>query len=219
MRYTGNETVLLNETFVSLQGESVRMGLPTTFFRLTGCPMRCRYCDTQFAYDEGKPVTIAELVEEAVRNGVHHVTVTGGEPLAQLHAPELLTALCDVGFDVSIETGGACSLELVDTRVMIVLDIKTPDSGEMERNLPANLAYLKPEDQIKFVLMSREDYEWAARRLREDPLLGRCDVLFSPAIGWLEPTALAEWIVSDRLDVRFQMQLHKWLWPFEERGR
>ena len=219
MQYTGNETVLLNETFVSLQGESVRMGLPTTFFRLMGCPLRCRYCDTRFAYDEGRPVTINELVQLAQANGVLQVSVTGGEPLAQLHTPELLSALCDAGFEVSLETGGACPLDPVDPRVMIVLDIKTPDSGEVGKNLPANLICLKPSDQIKFVLMSRDDYDWACRRLREDPLLGRCDVLFSPAVGWLEPTSLADWIVADRLDVRFQMQLHKWLWPFEERGR
>lgn len=212
-------SVVLNELFVSLQGESVRAGLPTTFIRLTGCPLRCHYCDTTYAYQTGESVSIEQILNQTVQIGARWVTLTGGEPLAQPNAFLLLSALCDEGFVVSVETGGSQSIKKVDNRVMIVLDMKTPGSGEEQQNLATNIAFLKPTDQIKFVLTSRADYDWACAQLQQEALFDRCEVLFSAAAGMLEPTHLAEWIIADRLKVRFQLQLHKWLWPAEERGR
>jgi 7-carboxy-7-deazaguanine synthase len=202
----------ITEIFHSLQGESVTVGLPTVFIRLTGCPLRCQYCDTAYAFNGGKMMPIADIVEQAAAFACHHICVTGGEPLAQPGCWELLKQLCDAGHAVSIETSGARSIEGVDERVMIVMDLKTPGSGEVDKNKLTNLDFLKPSDQIKFVLCHREDYQWATKMVNDHQLARRFQVLFSPSFGQLNPTALADWIIEDRIPVRFQLQLHKLLW-------
>ncbi|MBL8197990.1 MAG: 7-carboxy-7-deazaguanine synthase QueE [Chromatiales bacterium] len=202
----------ITEIFHSLQGESRPAGYPTAFVRLTGCPLRCLYCDTSYAFQGGTRVTVPDVLEQISAFRVRHVCVTGGEPLAQPACLELLGALCDAGYAVSLETSGALDIAAVDSRVMVVLDIKTPDSGESERNLWENLARLKREDQIKFVICSRSDYEWSKRILAERQLEKLCEVLFSPSWGQLPARDLAEWVLADRLPVRFQLQLHKYLW-------
>jgi 7-carboxy-7-deazaguanine synthase len=204
----------LTETFVSIQGEADSVGWPTLFIRLTGCPLRCVYCDTQYAFYGGEWRTVPELLEVARGSGVRHVCVTGGEPLAQKPCLELLAALCEAGFVVSLETSGAMDVAAVDARVSRVVDLKTPGSGEQGRNRLANLDVLRSHDQIKLVICSRADYEWAREFLRDRPALP-CPVLFSPSWGEVEPRALAEWILADRLDVRLQIQLHKILWGNE----
>lgn len=208
----------ITEIFYSLQGETSRVGLPTVFVRLTGCPMRCTYCDTTYAFTGGQNMEIAHILEEVKRHGAQYVTVTGGEPLAQKNCLELLKALCDSGYDVSLETGGALDISQVDERVVKVLDIKTPGSGEAEKNLWANLAHLNPHDEIKIVLCDEADYAWARQILAEHALDQQCAVLFAPVQGKLSPTALADWILRDHLPVRMQIQLHKLLWG-DERGR
>lgn len=202
----------ITEIFHSLQGEARPAGYPTAFIRLTGCPLRCVYCDTSYAFQGGMRLGIADVLERIAEYSVRHVCVTGGEPLAQPACLELLAALCDAGYTVSLETSGALDISAVDPRVMVVLDIKTPDSGESERNLWANLARLKREDQLKFVICSRADYEWAKVVLGERKLEQLCEVLFSPSWGQLPARDLAEWVLADRLPVRFQLQLHKYLW-------
>jgi 7-carboxy-7-deazaguanine synthase len=202
----------VTETFVSIQGEADAVGWPTLFIRLTGCPLRCVYCDTQYAFHGGEWRTLEELLAVAQGSGVRHVCVTGGEPLAQKACLELLRALCDAGFDVSLETSGALDVTPVDPRVSRVVDLKTPDSGEATRNRLENLDALTPRDQVKVVMCSRADYEWARDLFRGRPSPPMCAVLFSPVWGELEPRALAEWILEDRLDVRLQVQLHKVLW-------
>ncbi len=215
----GESHVRVTEIFCSLQGESRSAGFPTVFIRLTGCPLRCGYCDTRYAFGGGREMPVEEVVGQAVAMGVQRVTVTGGEPLAQAGAPELLTRLCDAGFvEVSLETSGALDLAGVDRRVVKVMDLKTPGSGEAARNRYANIPLLGPLDQVKFVLCDRADYEWAKERMEEYDLPSRCEILFSPASGRLSPVQLADWIVEDRLPVGFQLQLHKLLWG-EERGR
>ena len=202
----------ITEIFHSIQGESRPVGCPTAFVRLTGCPLRCAYCDTAYAFQGGQRVTLADILLRVAEFQVRYVCVTGGEPLAQPACLDLLAALCDAGYQVSLETSGALDIATVDQRVAVVLDLKTPASGESERNLWANLPHLKPEDQIKFVICNRPDYEWARDQLREHGLAARCEVLFSPAWEQQPARELADWILEDRLPVRLQVQLHKYLW-------
>ncbi len=208
-------TVRISEIFHSLQGESSRVGLPTVFIRLTGCPLRCRWCDTAHAFTGGSIRRIDEIVVEAGRHGTRTVCVTGGEPLAQKNCLLLLTALCDAGFDVSLETSGALDIGGVDPRVSRIMDLKAPGSGEAERNLLANIPLLTARDEVKIVIADRADYEWARSIISGHLLLAgmpRCPVLLSPVQGELAPADLAGWILEDRLPVRFQLQLHKVLW-------
>jgi 7-carboxy-7-deazaguanine synthase len=206
----------VTETFVSIQGEADAVGWPTFFIRLTGCPLRCVYCDTQYAFHGGDWQDVAALVESARSSGVRHVCVTGGEPLAQKACVELLSALCDAGFEVSLETSGAMDIAPVDPRVSRVVDLKTPESGESGRNRLENLALLTGRDQLKLVICSRADYEWGRDLLRTVPGTDfDFQVLFSPSWGQVEPRDLAEWVLADCLDVRLQVQLHKLLWGSE----
>jgi len=202
----------ITEIFLSLQGEARDAGLPTVFVRLTGCPLRCSYCDSEYAFFGGEWQSFAEILERVQSYGVSHVCVTGGEPLAQKRCLELLGKLCDAGYQVSLETSGALDVSAVDARVSRVLDLKTPDSGEAGRNLETNLALLTAHDQVKFVICSRGDYEWARGQVREHGLHQTCEVLFSPSWGQQDATCLAQWILEDRLPVRMQLQLHKLLW-------
>ena len=202
----------VTEIFYSLQGESVTVGLPTTFVRLTGCPLRCGYCDTGYAFSGGEWMSLEQVLARVAADRPRHVTVTGGEPLAQPGCGALLSALCDAGYRVSLETSGALDLFGVDPRVVKVMDIKTPGSGEAARNLPGNIDHLAPTDQVKFVICDEADYAWARERVEALGLERRCEVLFSPAAGRQDPRELAEWILRDRLQVRFQIQLHKVLW-------
>lgn len=202
----------ITEIFYSLQGESSTMGLPTVFVRLTGCPLRCGYCDTAYAFTGGQKMTMEEVLKKVAGYSPRYVCVTGGEPLAQKNAWPLLTALCDAGYHVSLETSGSITIEHVDPRVMIVMDLKTPGSGEMSRNLLSNIPLLKKTDEVKFVITDRADYDWAKDILLEHDLAGRCNVLFSPSYGQIPLEALAGWIVGDNLPVRFQVQLHKIVW-------
>lgn len=208
----------ITEIFLSLQGEARDAGWPTVFVRLTGCPLRCQYCDTAYAFHGGDWAEIDAILARVAAFGVRHVCVTGGEPLAQKRCIALLQKLCDAGFDVSLETSGAIDIGEVDARVSRVVDIKTPGSGEVARNLWDNLPLLNARDQVKFVICSRADYDWAKDVLAEHRLDERCEVLFSPSYMQVKPRELADWIVADRLPVRFQMQLHKQLWG-EEQGR
>ncbi len=202
----------ITEIFHSLQGESRPVGCRTAFVRLTGCPLRCVYCDTAYAFHGGQRVSLTDILARVAAFAVHHVCVTGGEPLAQPACLDLLTALCEAGYQVSLETSGALDIAAVDRRVMVVLDLKTPASGECERNLWTNLSHLKAQDQIKFVICDRTDYEWARDQVSAQGLAARCEVLFSPAWEQQPARALAEWILADRLPVRLQVQLHKYLW-------
>ncbi|MCG8312289.1 MAG: 7-carboxy-7-deazaguanine synthase QueE [Pseudomonadales bacterium] len=212
-------TVRITEIFYSLQGEARTIGLPTVFVRLTGCPLRCQYCDTTYSFTGGELQELSAIMEEVSQWKTPYVTVTGGEPLAQPNVHPLMTSLCDQGFEVSLETSGALPIESVDPRVSVVLDLKTPDSGECHRNLYENVPHLETKDQVKFVICSRSDYEWARFKVDEYELMSKAgDVLFSPSHGQVSPTELADWILADRLKVRFQMQLHKILWA-DEPGR
>jgi 7-carboxy-7-deazaguanine synthase len=206
------ERLRVNEIFFSLQGEADAVGYPTVFVRLTGCPLRCRYCDTEYAFYAGHWTDVSAVLAEVAVFGARHVCVTGGEPLAQPNCIALLTALCDADYRVSLETSGALDTSEVDARVAVVLDVKTPGSGEERRNRLENLALLKRTDQVKFVICSREDYDWSKAFVLEHRLGGRCQVLFSPSYEQLAPAMLANWILADRLPVRFQLQLHKILW-------
>lgn len=202
----------ITEIFHSLQGESTTVGLPTVFVRLTGCPLRCQYCDTAYAFQGGQLIDLTDILSQVTAFNCSHVCITGGEPLAQPNCIELLKQLCDTGFSVSLETSGARDIAAVDKRVMIVMDLKTPDSGECDKNKLSNIPYLKTTDQIKFVLCSRNDYEWACNMLIQHQLTSVTQVLFSPSWEQLNPTHLADWIIQDQLSVRFQLQLHKILW-------
>ena len=202
----------ITEIFYSLQGETSRVGLPTVFVRLTGCPLRCGYCDTEYAFYGGEVMTLAAIMAQVAAHQAHYVTVTGGEPLAQKNCLLLLRELCNAGYLVSLETSGALDVSEADPRVSKILDIKTPGSGEVEKNLWSNLAHLTPQDEIKFVLCDEQDYQWAMEQLRKRSLAAICPVLFSPAYRKLAEPTLADWILRDRLPVRMQIQLHKHLW-------
>ncbi len=212
------ERLKLTEIFLSLQGEARDAGWPTVFVRLTGCPLRCTYCDTTYSFHGGQWWEIDAILAEVARLGAKHVCVTGGEPLSQKRCLTLLERLCNAGHVVSLETSGAIDIAGVDPRVSRVLDIKTPGSGEVARNRWANLPLLTAHDQVKFVICSREDYDWSRDVLVQHRLHVVCDVLFSPSATQLPARTLADWIVEDRLPVRFQMQLHKLLWG-EEPGK
>ena len=215
MSHIYSESLRISEIFYSLQGETSRVGLPTVFVRLTGCPLRCTYCDTAYAFTGGQSMTLAAVMDEVACYSPRYVTVTGGEPLAQKNCLSLLRALCDKGYSVSLETGGALDVSGVDARVVKVLDIKTPASGEVQKNLWSNLEHLNPHDEIKFVLCDEADYQWAQQVLQERKLAQYCFVLLSPAQGQLAARDLAEWILRDRMQVRLQVQLHKLLWGNE----
>lgn len=208
----------ITEIFYSLQGESRTSGYATVFIRLTGCPLRCEYCDTTYAFKGGEWFSLHDIIAEVKKYNTKYITVTGGEPLAQKKCPDLLTLLCDEGYDVSLETSGALDISTLDTRVSRVMDLKTPASKEEDKNLYENIVLLTAHDQLKFVICDRNDYEWALDKIREYDLLSRCEVLFSTSHQQLKPQTLADWILEDQLSVRFQMQLHKYLWN-DEPGR
>lgn len=210
--FHASTSLRISEIFYSLQGESTRVGLPTVFIRLTGCPLRCTYCDTTYAFTGGRTQTLHEIMQEVASYGAHYICVTGGEPLAQKGCLALLQALCDAGYSVSLETSGALDVSAVDVRVSKVLDIKTPASGEVEKNLWGNLLHLTAQDEIKLVLCDETDYVWAKQILQDHHLPEKYTVLLSPAQGQLAASDLAEWILRDKLHVRLQVQLHKLLW-------
>lgn len=205
----------ITEIFFSLQGESATVGYPTVFVRLTGCPLRCQYCDTEYAFKGGEWMALPGILEKVASYDTRYVTVTGGEPLAQPDCIPLLQQLCDAGYQVSLETSGALDMSAVDPRVIKVMDLKTPGSGEVERNHYENIPALQPHDEVKFVICNRGDYDWSVDMLRQYDLAQRCAVLFSPSKGELEATELANWILQDQLPVRMQIQLHKYLWGDE----
>ena len=220
MSNTPSDTTRLRvtEIFYSLQGEARTVGLPTVFIRLTGCPLRCGYCDTAYAFQGGEWKSLDTILEEVKVHKAKYITVTGGEPLAQKQCINLLTQLCDAGYEVSLETSGAMDVSNVDPRVSKVMDLKTPGSGEESKNRYENIEHLSKHDQVKFVICDRNDYGWAVEKLKGYKLADKCEVLFSPVHGELEPSQLAEWILQDKLPVRFQLQLHKYLWG-DEQGR
>lgn len=206
------DSLRITEIFYSLQGETSRVGIPTTFIRLTGCPLRCHYCDTTYAFTGGSSMTIEDIIQEVAKYPTQNICVTGGEPLAQKGCITLMQLLCDKGYDVSLETSGALDVGLVDKRVARVLDVKTPASGEVEKNLWSNFEYLNLRDEIKFVVCGIADYEWAQSIIKTYQLTEKCDILFSPSQGQLAARELADWILRDGLQVRLQVQLHKMLW-------
>jgi len=205
----------ITEIFYSLQGESSFVGLPTVFVRLTGCPLRCGYCDTEYAFSGGDWMELDDVLQQVRQYKAAYVCVTGGEPLAQRSCGELLGALCDEGYSVSIETSGAMDVSNVDTRVIRVMDIKTPGSGEESKNRYENISHLTRSDEVKFVICGREDYIWAKTVIEKYSLMDKCQVLMSPEHVGMKPSNLADWIIEDQLNVRFQFQLHKYLWDNE----
>lgn len=212
------QTVRLSEIFFSLQGEAARSGIPTVFIRLTGCPLRCTWCDTEYAFTGGTTTPIADILTEVARYPTKHICVTGGEPLAQKTCLPLLGALCDAAYDVCLETSGALDIAPVDPRVARIMDLKAPGSGEAAKNLLSNILGLRKTDEVKIVVATRSDYDWAKEMIATHQLSQRCDVVLSPVAGQLSPTDLAEWILADGLNVRFQIQLHKLLWS-DARGK
>ncbi|MCR9192684.1 MAG: 7-carboxy-7-deazaguanine synthase QueE [Gammaproteobacteria bacterium] len=211
-------TLRITELFYSIQGESNASGFPTVFVRLTGCPLRCNYCDTAYAFQGGELLGLDQILTQIAAYKTSHVCVTGGEPLAQPNCIPLLKALCDADYTVSLETSGARDISMVDPRVVVIMDLKTPGSGEVARNLWSNVPDLKPQDQVKFVICNREDYLWACDMMNEYHLANKAQILFSPSWEEVNPTELANWILEDQLPVRFQIQLHKILWD-DARGR
>jgi len=205
----------ITEIFYSLQGESSSVGLPTVFIRLTGCPLRCGYCDTAYAFSGGEWKQVSEIIQQIKQYNTRHVCVTGGEPLAQRCCRDLLTELCNQGYQVSLETSGSLDISEVDSRVSRIMDLKTPDSGEVAKNCYENIQLLTQQDEVKFVLCGREDYVWAKQKIEQYQLLDKCPVLLSPVHNGLKPDELADWILKDQLNVRFQLQLHKYLWNNE----
>lgn len=209
---TSSNLLRITEIFHSLQGESTFSGLPTVFIRLTGCPLRCEYCDTAYAFNGGTRMSTDDILKEIAPYHCQYICVTGGEPLAQPGCLPFLSLLSDAGYTVSIETSGAFDVSKIDPRVTIIMDIKTPGSKEAQKNKLSNLEHLKPSDQVKFVICNEEDYQWSCQLVAEQPLLKQTQILFSPSWGELEPTKLANWIIKDQINVRFQLQLHKILW-------
>ena len=213
---TSSPTLRITEIFHSLQGEARTVGLPTVFVRLTGCPLRCQYCDTEYAFSGGESIELAAIKSRVDEYSCLYVTITGGEPLAQPNCIALMKLLCDGGFRVSLETSGAMLIDAVDERVSVVLDLKTPGSMETDKNLYENISYLKRSDQVKFVICDRSDYEWSKARIDQHDLGNKVeDILFSPSFDQLQPAQLAEWVLADSLRVRVQLQLHKYIWGLE----
>ncbi len=208
----------INEIFYSIQGESSAAGLPTTFVRLTGCNLRCAYCDTEYAFYEGEDFSIEKAIRVVEEHGCKLVEVTGGEPLMQKDVFPFMKQLCDKGFDVMLETSGSLPIEKVDKRVKIIMDLKTPSSGMMNKNLYENIEYLKPNDEVKFVIGTQEDYNWSKEQIEKFGLTEKANVLFSPVFNSIEPKQIVEWILNDKLNVRFQLQMHKYIWEPETRG-
>lgn len=208
----------INEIYYSVQGESSKAGLPTVFVRLTYCNLRCSYCDTEYAFHEGVEMSLEGIVEEIKRYDCNLVEITGGEPLFQSESLELMKKLCDDGFEVMLETGGSLPIQDIDNRVMIILDLKCPSSGMMKKNLYENLDFIKPNDEIKFVIGSREDYDWSKEIIIKYSLTGKCSLLFSVVFGKLTPVQLVEWILEDKLKVRYQLQMHKIIWEPSTKG-
>lgn len=208
----------INEIYHSIQGESTKAGLPCVFIRLTYCNLRCTYCDTEYAFYEGYDKSIDEVIKEVKKYNCNLVEVTGGEPLVQNESIELMKRLCDEGFEVMLETGGSLPISEIDKRVRIILDLKCPSSGMMKKNLYANIEYLKPIDEVKFVIGTREDYEWSKEQVEKYHLDKKCAVLFSVVFGELEPVTLVNWILEDKLNVRYQLQMHKIIWEPDKKG-
>lgn len=213
-----DQTLRITEVFYSLQGETNTVGIPTVFIRLTGCPLRCSYCDTAYAFSGGEKFTLQQLIAQVQSYNTRHVTVTGGEPLAQPGCNALMVHLLDAGYQVSLETSGALDVSGVDSRVVKVMDLKTPSSGEIGRNRYQNIQHLTSNDQVKFVIADDADYRWSIQQLEEHDLPRRCEILFSPVMGIMSPAELANRILADQLPVRFQIQLHKYLWN-DARGK
>ncbi|MCL5030235.1 MAG: 7-carboxy-7-deazaguanine synthase QueE [Bacteroidetes bacterium] len=208
----------VNEIYFSVQGESTKAGLPCVFIRLTYCNLRCTYCDTEYAFYEGKDLTVDQILSEVNKYGCKLVEVTGGEPLFQKECIDLMKRLCEEGFEVLLETGGSLSIKEVDEKVKIIMDLKCPSSGMLKKNLFENINYLKSKDEVKFVIGTKEDYEWTKKILQKYNLTSKCEVLFSVVFGKLEPVTLVEWILADKLDVRFQLQMHKFIWEPNAKG-
>ncbi len=209
----------INEIYHSIQGESTSAGRPCVFVRLTYCNLRCTYCDTEYAFYEGKDFSVQQVIDEVEKYNCKLVEVTGGEPLVQIdECLELMKRLCDLGYEVMIETGGSLSIKDIDPRVKIIMDLKCPSSGMEKKNLYENLQCLKSTDELKFVIGNREDYEWTVNTLKKNNLKGKCEILFSVVFGKLEPIELVNWILEDKLEVRFQLQMHKFIWRPETKG-